>query len=205
MGMREFPPIRKTAAPEPPQIPWQIEESKLPGLPRALEPPYAFGIEVFGSIHMAAQGFAHDERPEDIGRAFADAIHFRIADQLLDAERRFASLPFRFGGFIAHAPEDDLGIPDKTDRVFGTEDLRDRRFDPDIVAMLIGQMPDQHGQPFHRKQMAGHVSDANLLRFAFRQSLLECPALVRPIQRRLPRLFRHAEADGRDTDSAPHV
>ena len=138
IGMREFPPIRKTAAPEPPQIPWQIEESKLPGLPRALEPPYAFGIEVFGSIHMASQGFAHDKRPEDIGRALADAIHFRIADQLLDAERRFASQPFRFGGFIAHAPEDDLGIPDKTDRVFGTEDLRDRRFDPDVVAMLIG-------------------------------------------------------------------
>ena len=53
---------------------------------------------------------AGDERSEDIGRAFSDSVHLRVADQLLDAERRVSTKPLRIGCFVSHASENDLGV-----------------------------------------------------------------------------------------------
>lgn len=188
-----------------PQVPGDVEAGQLQGLSRLVENGQVAGIKSLGAIQVMTQAFAHDERPKNIRCAFTDPVHLGIAHQLFDTEGRFSSQALRLCGFISHAAEENLGIAEEANRMLGAKDLGHGGFDPDIVPVLIGESPHQHGQGLHGKKMSGHVPETNLLRLAFGQRLLEGDSRIGPIQGWLPGLFRHAEANGRDADSAPHI
>ena len=154
---------------------------------------------------MRVQPLARHERAEDIGRPLADAVHFGVSHELLDHERRLAAHPFGVRRLVAHPAEDDLRIAQEPDRLFRQEDFRDGGFDPNVVLLLIRHAPHQRGQRFHGKEVRRHAAQPHLLRLPLAERPAEGHAGIGAIERRLPGLLRHAQADGRDADGAADV
>src|SRR2546422_603515 len=154
---------------------------------------------------MRAQGLARHERPQNVRGPFADAVHLGVADELLDRESRLAPDLPRLRRLVAHPAEDDLGVLQETDRLLRAEDLGDGGLNPDVVVLLVRHAPHERRQRLHREEVGRHAADAHHLRLPLAQGLAEGDAGVGPVQRRLPRLLRHAETDGRDADRAADV
>ena len=102
---------------------------------------------------MRAECFPCDKGPQDIRGPFSNSIHFRIANELFDAEGRLATHPFRLRSLIPHPTENDLCVFQKSNRFFRTEYLCHSGLDTDVVPCMIGEMPYKLRQRFHCKEI----------------------------------------------------
>ena len=138
-------------------IPRHIETEKFPQLHEPSTAGCGFIKVGSSSFKVTVQPLSCHERPQNIGGAFSDPVHFRIAHKLFYSKSRSATEALGISRLITHSTENDLCIFEELDRSFRAEQFCDRRFDPDVIAVLVREMPDKLRERFHR---GANVTDA---------------------------------------------
>ena len=93
----------------------------------------ARGLEV--GIHR----LAGDQQVHDLARAFEDAVHAHVAHHLLHGHGLLASRLERLRGLVAATAPDLHQLVDHLPRELRAVHLAQGGFDPDVVALVVGQ------------------------------------------------------------------
>src|SRR5262245_45823175 len=198
--MAEFGSVRNCPTYPQAHVPGNVKSEKFEQFDESCIPTQPPTQILLGPFQVRTQPLACNKRSQDICRPFSDPVHLRVTNQLLDTERRFTAYPFRICCLVPHATENDLGILQKFDSGLGTNYFRDCGLDPDVVKVLVGHSPHSESKGLHRKEICRHVAQPHTLSLTLAEGLLECQPLVGPVERRLPRLFGHAQANGWNAD-----